>query len=209
MKTVLILALSFLISANAYSESEKYLVDRIPENSHRYMSFQKCLELMEQRNAKNLVETGTARCGATNCLGDGCSTVIFAHWAKDHGAALISIDIDSRAVLESMRAVRSINPVVHFAIYDSIAFLNRYDKQIDFLYLDSYDFDVNDPLPSQEHHLNEIIAAYPHLTKESIVMIDDCALPHGGKGRLAIEFLLNQGWQIYYSGYQVILVPFL
>lgn len=205
MKSLLIL-LTFFAMIDSYSDSNKYLENRIPEGSHRHLSFQKCLELMEQRNAKNLIETGTSRDGLANCLGDGCSTVIFAHWAKENGATLTSIDIDPSSILKSMQAVSPINTMVHFAIQDSVSFLHQYDQKIDFLYLDSYDFDANDPLPSQKHHLNEIVAAYPSLTKDSIVMIDDCALPHGGKGLLAIEFLINQGWIVYYSGYQVILI---
>lgn len=56
------------------------------------------------------------------------------------------------------------------------------------------------------HHCREIIAAYPWLTPHSVVMIDDCDLPYGGKGKLAIEYLTNRGWVIFRSGYQVILI---
>src|SRR5690349_24449624 len=108
MKSLLII-LTFFAMMDSYSDSKKYLENRIPEGSHRHLSFQICLELMEQRNAKNLIETGTSRDGLANCLGDGCSTVIFAHWAKENGATLTSIDIDPSSVLKSMQAVSPIN----------------------------------------------------------------------------------------------------
>ncbi len=191
---------------NTRGFSKNYLETRIPSTDKRYETFNRCFKLMEERNAKILVETGRARNGCQNCAGDGCSTVVFAGWAKDHAASLFSIDIDPVAVAESKKVVELINPSVQFFVQDSIAFLRGFNQKIDFLYLDSYDFDFDDPLPSQLHHLNEIMAVYPHLKKETIVMIDDCDLPHGGKGKLAIEFLQNLGWKVLLSRYQTILV---
>jgi hypothetical protein len=95
---------------------------------------------------------------------------------------------------------------VHLVEGDSVNFLKNFDRQIDFLYLDSYDFEKNNPSPSQQHHLREIEAAYDKLTPQSIVMIDDCDLAHGGKGKLVIAYLLDKGWSIYAQDYQVILV---
>lgn len=85
-------------------------------------------------------------------------------------------------------------------------FLSRFDRPIDFLYLDSWDFDFADPAPSQQHHLREIIAAYPRLHAQSMVLIDDCNLPHGGKGRLVIQYLAERGWRVLHSEYQTLLV---
>lgn len=188
------------------SDSTDYFKGKFPPNDHRAPTFRKCFELLEARNAKILVETGTARDGAKNCGGDGCSTVLFAEWARDHGAALYSVDICPKAIKESKRAVTSINPHVHFATQDSVGFLRDFHQRIDFLYLDSYDFDSNNPTPSQKHHLHEIQAALPYLHKDSVIMIDDCALPHGGKGKLVIEYLTSLGWQVLMASYQAILV---
>ena len=77
---------------------------------------------------------------------------------------------------------------------------------IDFLYLDSFDFELHNPSPSQEHHLKEIIAVAPRLRKSTIIMVDDCDLPYGGKGKLVIKWLKERGWVEHKSGYQVILV---
>lgn len=183
-----------------------FLEGRISPQDKRYTTFKCALELIQQRQAKILVETGTARNGVSNCHGDGCSTVIFGHFAAANQCKLYSVDIDARSLQCAKSAIKSYVKNVEFIHNDSVAFLRDFPYTIDFLYLDSYDFELNNPTPSQQHHLKEIIAAYPHLTRDSIVMIDDCDLPYGGKGKLVIQYLLERGWKICAQGYQMILV---
>lgn len=198
--------LSALICISIPLPAKDYLADRIHSDDKRFATFQECFRLMEERNVKTIVETGTARYGLKNCSGDGCSTALFADWAKDHDAELFSVDIDPEAILESSEAVEPINDAVQFFTQDSISFLRDFGKPIDFLYLDSYDFDFKNPRPSQIHHLNEIKAVMPFLHENTIIMIDDCDLPHGGKGKFVIRFLVSNGWKIAMSGYQIILL---
>ncbi len=183
----------------------KYLEERIPPDNHRHQTFSYVLKLMEERNVKIVVETGTARDGTANCLGDGCSTVIFADWADDHDAQVFSVDIDPEALSCAAGAIPEKKHRVNFIESDSINFLKNFGQTIDFLYLDSFDFESWNPLPSQQHHLAEIKAALPWLGENSIVMIDDCDLPDGGKGTLVIAYLIEKGWKIIADGYQVIL----
>jgi hypothetical protein len=199
-----ILPLFVFISVFLSSLTFDPLVGRVPENHWRYPTYKRALELMEERGAKILVETGTARGGASDCLGDGCSTVIFGHYATVHNCQFYSVDINANNVNNSRAAVKQYAAnVIHD---DSINFLANFPYQIDFLYLDSYDFDFWNPEPSQQHHLKEISAVYPHLTDKTIIMIDDCDLPHGGKGKYVIQYLLERGWKIAMQGYQVIMV---
>ena len=208
MKKTILLFFSFLLTVNpsSFLHAKDYLANRIAPQDKRAASFNLCFELLEHRQAKVLVETGTARNGLKNCEGDGCSTPLFADWALDHAATLYSVDINSSALSESQEAVAPINPHVQFTLGDSVGFLESFGQQLDFLYLDSYDFDFNDPHPSQEHHLKEIIAAYPYLHKETVIMVDDCDLPYGGKGKLVIAYLIECGWEVLFSGYQTILI---
>jgi SAM-dependent methyltransferase len=182
------------------------IYNKIHLNNHRYSTFELAFWLLDKRQAKVIVETGTSRDGDKNCCGDGCSTLLFAEWAKNNKAKVFSVDICPQSIAGAKKAVEPINPEVAFFTMDSITFLEQFDQTIDFLYLDSYDFDSKNPLPSQEHHLKEIIAAYPHLGDHSVVMIDDCGLPHGGKGKLAIEWLEQKGWIVLASQYQSILI---
>ncbi len=201
---LLISSILIYTSVHALSDAHQYLTYRIPIGDKRYQSFLEALTLMDKKEAKILVETGTARNGDENFIGDGGSTVLFAEWASKHQALFFSVDIDPMAVKISKKAIGSYRKHVRVICSDSISFLENFNFPIDFLYLDSYDYDEHNPEPSQNHHLKEIIAAYPKLHKNSIVLIDDCDLPNGGKGLLVKSFLLGKGWKIIYEGYQIL-----
>lgn len=49
-------------------------------------------------------------------------------------------------------------------------------------------------IPCQEHQVKELEAASPHLVDTSIILLDDCDLPAGGKCRLSKSWLLRRGW---------------
>lgn len=200
------LSLASLAQAASVSGNSQYLKNRLASNDRRYESYIKVLDLLNERNAKLLVETGTSRGGDSNFIGDGGSTIIFGHWASLNDAYLFTVDIDQGALANADWAARNYSNSIEFVCSDSIKYLSEFSQQIDFLYLDSFDFDFYNPTPSQNHHLFEIEAAYDKLHDNSIVMIDDCDLPYGGKGKLVIEFLLERGWKIVYEAYQVILV---
>jgi len=195
-----------IFSSAPVIEQVHYLEHRLSPYDKRYTTFDYVLHECERRNVKTIVETGTARNGSSNCEGDGCSTVILADWASHNNATLYSVDIYEGALINAQKALGEHSKTTIFVHGDSITFLKSFPKSIDLLYLDSFDFEEHNPRPSQFHHLREIEAAYPHLTENSIVMIDDCALPHGGKGVLAINYLLNRGWTIVKNDYQVVLV---
>lgn len=190
----------------AFGVFESSLEDKIPQDNCRYKTFQHALQLMDERQARVIVETGTARFGKCNCLGDGCATFVFAEWASQHGAMVYSVDISQAALLRAERDLEELNEFVVLVHSDSVEFLKQFNQTIDFLYLDSYDFEIENPDPSQAHHLKEIIAAYPRLSENSVVMIDDCGFSNGGKGKLVIKYLLNKGWRIVVSDYQIILI---
>lgn len=189
----------------AYSSSKEYLAHRISSRNMRYQSFIMALDMLRDRHAKTLVETGTARSGDFN--GDGGSTIIFGDWASRNNALLYSVDISQQHIDNARKLTKDYVNSGHLQLVcsDSVEFLVNFDAPIDFLYLDSFDYEWGNPKPSQEHHLKEVMAAYPYLHQESFIMIDDCTLPEGGKGKLVIEFLKEKGWKIVYDGYQVIL----
>jgi predicted O-methyltransferase YrrM len=195
-----------LESPRQCESSKSFLNGKIPPENGRYKTFVDALNLICTRKASIIVETGTSRHGLWACGTDGCSTAIFGEWAKVNKGTFYSVDINEQYLQNAARALGETAFFVHFVHSDSLEFLKNFNQPIDFLYLDSFDFDFNNPVPSQEHHLKEIVAAYHCLTPKSVVMIDDCDLPHGGKGKLAINFLMQKGWKIFSEGYQVILV---
>jgi len=202
-----LLFISSLIATTSSAEPEQFLNGLIDVADKRYSTFYMAFKIMLTRGLKTIVETGTARDGARNCGGDGCSTVVLSRFVQAvEGASLNSVDISEQAVISCRAALPAGTQNVTVHQSDSVEFLKNFSTPIDFLYLDSYDFDGNDPLPSQEHHLREIIAAYNNLHHGSLVMVDDCALPHGGKCRLAELFLKELGWKVVMKGYQVLMV---
>ena len=153
--------------------------------------------------------------GLLRSKSDGASTILFGTWAKsqghDKGIKLNSVDISEQnvAICQKTVADEGLDDYVELNVNDSIAYLQSFEQSIDLLYLDSYDYnkkDLNVIQASQEHHLKEIMAAEKNLHDKSIVLIDDCKLPGGGKGRLAIDYLLERGWKILKNQYQVALV---
>ncbi len=188
------------------SENVRFLEDKMSRHNGRYKTFLRTMDLMGERDSKMLVETGTARCGLQDAKGDGASTVVFGQWAKQHGAVLYSVDIDPQAIKNAAADLGDCRDCVKLVEGDSIAFLAGFGQPVDLLYLDSFDYDEHDPEPSQQHHLKEIMAIMPRLHDQSIVLIDDCKLAGGGKGKLAIAYLLEHGWKIDRNAYQVLLV---
>lgn len=183
-----------------------YMAGRLPLQNGRYQTFYEALRLMSERNVKIIVEAGTARCGDTNFDGDGGSTVLFAHWAYVHGATFYSVDINEKHIEIAQAVVIPYRTHIRFVLSDSVRFLHDFDQQIDFLYLDSWDYDEKNPGPAQQHNLREVQAVYDKLTDNSIIMIDDCNIPGGGKGKLALQWLEGRGWYRHRNKHQVILL---
>ena len=174
-------------------------------------TFRAALRLAEARGARTLVETGSARGGLGATRREGASTIVFATWARLHGAVLHSVDLDPASVEAARRAVTELGLQEHvrFHVGDSVAFLAAFEGPVDLLYLDSYDYDRKNPAvqrASQSHHLREYEAVERRLHNGSVVLIDDCRLPGGGKGKLVIEAMLARGWRMARRGYQVLLV---
>src|SRR4029077_15263241 len=86
---VFLVQLTYSIEKQSLPSKEadsKYLNGRIQATDKRYPSFLMALELLKERKAKVIVETGTARYGDQQFIGDGGSTIIFGDWATQHHA---------------------------------------------------------------------------------------------------------------------------
>ena len=169
------------------------------------------LRLLDERGARILLETGVARMGLEKSKGDGASTIVFGLWAKNNDAHLYSVDIDPEATRRAGVAVDAMDlgDSVTLVTSDSVEYLDEFTDSVDFLYLDSYDYHKTDTAiqkASQDHHLKEINAIEGCLHDDTVILIDDCDLPNGGKGTLVIQYLTEAGWKVHMSEYQVIMV---
>lgn len=172
----------------------------------RFTSFKKALELLFARTNYSclIVETGTIR--GHKDWGAGCSTRLFGEFVHKFGGRFITVDASSKMIKLSKSIMRRWPHTVEWVCQDSVQFLQTFKGTIDLLYLDSLDYKSSDPLPAQNHALEEIKAALPILTDTSIVLIDDNNDHGGGKSKLAKAFLIENGWIELINAKQSLLV---
>lgn len=178
--------------------------DYAPQLGHRALTFRAVFEQLCTKQSPCIVETGCLRY-AGNFAGDGQSTLLFDCLAQHVGGKVYSVDISPDAI-EVAR--NSVSPDVSLTCGDSVSFLAQFEQPIDLLYLDSFDFDANEPIPSALHHMYELCAAMPNLRPGSIVLVDDTSIDnvwrvHGrwfGKGMLIASYMKKIGSPIFVEG---------
>ena len=132
-----------------------------------------------------IIETGTSAWGTD-------STRLWDSYIRIFGGSLISVDIRREA---SCRLKWQLSKKSCLVVNDSVDFLsNESNQPADLYYLDSWDLDLSNPLPSAQHGLREYIAIAPFLKTGTLILIDDtpCALRIGEIQKLppkAIEFI--------------------
>lgn len=159
-----------------------------------------------------VVETGSMR-AIGNWAGDGQSTFLFKAFSEHWPSEIHTVDLDPEAAQVVRQAC---GETVHAHTGDSVAFLYKMAEQpdppqIDLLYLDSYDFDPQDPFPSAMHHVKELITARPCLGEGSIIAIDDNFIHPDpadgrviGKGYLCAEWFAHLGIPLVHRGHQFV-----
>lgn len=116
-----------------------------------------------------IIETGTSAWGTD-------STRLWDSYIRKFGGSLTSVDIRREA---SQRLKWQLSKKSCLIVNDSVDFLaNESNQPADLYFLDSWDLDLSDPLPSAQHGLNEYIAIEPYLKAGTLILIDDtpCAL---------------------------------
>lgn len=157
------------------------------------------------------METGCARKdhGLLAWGDDGCSSFFFDIFTRQNNGKLISVDIEEKNVNHTNT---NTSDRVQVFCSDSVKFLSKFDNpdEIDLLYLDSYDFDPNNPAPSQNHHLKEITAIYAKLQSGCMILVDDAGIKsesgvHGKAGEV-FRFMTKEGVKPKILSYQILWV---
>lgn len=189
----------------------------------REISLRKCFTYLDTRpDPITIVETGCAR-SIGNWQEDGSSTLLWDRYVQSRSADshVYSVDINENTVA-SCRA--EISPQVTLTCGDSVSYLNQLektlDKKISLLYLDSFDIDWLDLVPSALHHLKELTAIRSCLDPNTLVMLDDAPIyTHitinddgkvtlvgdnrvGGKGRFVGSFAKDINAKLMWCHYQ-------
>ena len=132
-----------------------------------------------------IIETGTSAWGTD-------STRLWDSYIRKFGGSFYSVDIRREA---SQRLKWQLSKKTQLIVNDSVDFLaNQSNLPADFYFLDSWDLDLTDPLPSAQHGLNEYLAIEPYLEPGNLILIDDtpCALRIGDPQKLppkSIKFI--------------------
>jgi hypothetical protein len=159
--------------------------------------------LLRPRRDLLVLETGCMRIPG-NWEGDGQSTFMFDALTRDRHGLFFSIDISLESIDTARRACSSATHLIH---NDSIAALHALSRVLpmkaSLLYLDSYDVDVANPMPSAIHHALELAAASPMIGPGTIVCVDDYGIgAEGGKGIILDRFFAQTRAEEFHCGYQ-------
>jgi SAM-dependent methyltransferase len=169
----------------------------------RNTSFLKVIEILEEtyKEPINIVETGCIRNTTDESkFGDGWSTLNWEYYAKKTNSKVYVVDINQEHIEKSKQIVPE-SELVKYTKQDSIEYLQNFDKKIDFLFVDSFDYcgDAANILACHNHSLNEVIAAWDKLNEHCFILIDDVFNDSwDGKGKFSIPYLLNNGFQLVY-----------
>lgn len=182
----------------------------------RISSFDYVFKILKNKKRPiRILETGCMRGANLNeAFFDGSSTFLFANFVKNYtGGHVVTIDNSDGNLQNCKELTKDYSDVIDYCHSDSVSYLkNMSDEEvgkIDLFYLDSYDLNFSNPLPSMEHHVNEVLSIIKRLSNDAIIMIDDnwlsgTLLFNGktvlteniGKGELAKEVLVKNGWKM-------------
>ena len=160
---------------NFFDHFEAVWAPRLGPRSH---TFRAMFDFLAKKKPQGhlILETGCAR-EADNFEGDGQSTCMFDRFVDEYSGECHTVDI-SEAACKFSRSVVGARTRVHNE--DSVPFLRRMAgellkerRSIDLLYLDSFDWDPENPVPSALHHLKELCAISPALGGGTLVVVDD------------------------------------
>jgi hypothetical protein len=170
------------------------------------------IRIFNERDGKTIIEIGCMRMRITHpieenhhqCCCDGHSSLLFARTGK----TFYSCDVDPKSVRLAAEAIQSY-PNSRVLVKDGIKFLQDFGDKIDLFFLDAWD--VNHP-QCAEKHLEAYNTAKKVLHANSVVLIDDTdvdivdkklqltKLEYGGKGRLLVPKMVEDGWKVIMKG---------
>jgi tetratricopeptide (TPR) repeat protein len=158
-----------------------------------------------------IVETGSLE-SRENWHGNGCSSLQFDCYVKERGDSSQFVSIDLNPINVELTRSMMTSDRSRVICGDSVKVLDQLarDFSIDLLYLDGSHLYWHHPIPSQQHHLNELTAIMPALHGGTLVVVDDSPsllddfprLHIGGKGALVAKYALGVGADFVFHEYQ-------
>jgi hypothetical protein len=171
------------------------------------------VESFDKGEKLNVIEVGSTR---EEVPGQG-STRKIAQFCKEYGLHFISVDMDPHNTKMAQEVFRELNAEFVAVNMKGEEFLAEFDQNLDFVFLDAYDFDhgghsdlrqsryekfLGAPIDDQECHRMHLTCAeilVEKLSPEGVICLDDTWLDNGewkAKGTLAMPYLLENGFQL-------------
>jgi hypothetical protein len=113
--------------------------------------------------------------GASSSYGDGLFGLFLGYVAKKTNGKMTSVDISSDTVDRSKQIFQQSIPELDYSIHveDSASFLKKIEEVPNLVHLDSWDFDLFNPLPCALHGWEEFKSIESKMESGSIIIIDD------------------------------------
>ena len=105
--------------------------------------------------------------------------------------------------------LQTVEVIVSYVVACNCAFRHLVHGQMEvmiLLHMVAPKYDMSIQLASQDHHLKEFKAIEGTLSSNAVVLIDDCDLPNGGKGKKVVQYMIGKGWVIDVQAYQILLI---
>lgn len=191
----------------------RYLKDVLPNNASSLGYGEKPV----------LVEVGSTR---EEVPGQG-STRKLAEFCRDYGIEFVTVDMDPHNTRLAEECFQRLGVRFHAVNAKGEEFLESYNEEIDFLFLDAYDFDhgshshlrqsrykkflgsVIDEQECHEMHLRCAQAIVEKLSSDGVICIDDTWQERGrwiAKGALAVPYLIENGFEVVMAKRRAVLL---
>ena len=167
---------------NFNSFIEKYRESLMKSGETRLKYYEYILNKLYSLNKPIIViETGTMWNDLEN--NQGAFTLVFADFIKNYtGGKVITVDISDEHMNNCKNYTKNFSDVIEYVVSDSVSYLkslnDEFVKNVDFIFFDSYDLNLTDPLPSEIHHFRELLAVYDRLSNDVILAVDDNLMPY-------------------------------
>lgn len=161
------------------------LDEMISKTNLRERGFRLMMDHLKTIKKPLIIETGCARpidivpWGNIDIFfkDDGISTAIFDKFINDFDGLFYSVDLNKQHVEYARSLVSSKSTIIHsdsvYFLWELNKFLTSENLYVDLLYLDSFDFDSENPYPSMVHHIKEISVILSRLKPGSLIAVDD------------------------------------
>jgi predicted O-linked N-acetylglucosamine transferase (SPINDLY family) len=192
----------------------------------RFQTFKSAFDAFAEIKGKVIVELGTSRsfvpagvegsavndskyCDVNNPgkwdWGAGIFTRMCAMHLEAYKPEIHTVDISSDAIEICKVITSDYSHLISYHVMTSEDFLMRYNGKIDFLYMDTGESDEQ----ADKLHLKEAQIALSRklFSENAIILIDDVNNPgiNLSKGRYSIPFLYQNGFQLKFFDYQILL----